>query len=214
MAKMQQPQKPSMPTTRSGSAWLPDKSFSSETNCPPVKHWAPRRRKIPSNEVVAPASTDLFEAIMLTKPTIATPSTMVAREIQWWAYYLRPRNISAMKAVMTTMKPRIIWYTLAAHIVRAMNIRVEPQMSKHAGIAINKGLILILSPGVGYMNFFPAYSPRQSTSPTNITAHWKYGWLNFSLFPSAVSTSVSSYSFMMTVLHVPKKSMRQNNPYN
>lgn len=49
-------------------------------------------------------------------------------------------------AVMNTIIPLIIWYTEAATIVRAMNIRVDAQMSQHAGMANSKGLIDVLNP--------------------------------------------------------------------
>ena len=43
---------------------------------------------------------------------------------------------------------------LAAHMVKDMNIRVEPHVSKAAGIANNKGLILVLS-WVSYAIYVP-----------------------------------------------------------
>ena len=56
-----------------------------------------------------------------------------------------PRNTTDIIAVMSTMHPLIIWYTEAAHWVKATNIKVEPQKSKLAGIASRRGLILVLS---------------------------------------------------------------------
>lgn len=69
---------------------------------------------------------------------------------------MRPRKISAIKAVMTTMTPLIIWYTEAAQSVKAINIRVDPQMSKAAGIAIRKGLIEPLFEVADQKYFFAA----------------------------------------------------------
>ena len=47
--------------------------------------------------------------------------------------------------VTTLMAPRIIWYTEAGTIVRAMNMRVLPAKSQEAGIAMRRGLGFILS---------------------------------------------------------------------
>ena len=69
---------------------------------------------------------------------------------------MRPRKISAINAVMTTMTPLIIWYTEAAQRVKAINIRVDPQMSKAAGIAIRKGLIEPLFEVADQKYFFAA----------------------------------------------------------
>ena len=57
---------------------------------------------------------------------------------------------------MTTMTPLIIWYTEAAQRVKAINIRVDPQMSKAAGIAIRKGLIEPLFEVADQKYFFAA----------------------------------------------------------
>lgn len=46
-----------------------------------------------------------------------------------------------MNAVMTTITPLIIWYTLAAHIVKAINMNEEPQISKRAGKEMSNGFI-------------------------------------------------------------------------
>ena len=54
-----------------------------------------------------------------------------------------PKKITDNKAVMTTIIPRIIWYTAAGTIVKATNIREEPQKSQLAGIASQSGLILV-----------------------------------------------------------------------
>ena len=123
-------------------------------------------------------------------------------------YYLAPRNIIDMPAVMTTMIPRIIWYTEAAHCVKATNMRVEPQMSQQAGMARRTGLIFVFnfeaaaaSPpgdnGVPSSTFFCGepqiaslrkYTNKQVSSPTNMFAHWKYGcvkgYVFSSIFPS------------------------------
>ena len=80
---------------------------------------------------------------MLNSPTSATPPTIIMRDTKWWAYYFLPRKAMAIPEVMTTMKPRIIWYTEAAHIVKATNMSVDPQISKAAGMARRNGLILV-----------------------------------------------------------------------
>ena len=79
-------------------------------------------------------------------------------------------------AVMTTMTPLIIWYTLAAHIVNAMNMRDDPQISNKAGTAMANGLILLSSLVLDppKRNLLKAKRMRQKSSPTNMTAHCKY----------------------------------------
>lgn len=47
------------------------------------------------------------------------------------------------RAVITTIMPRIIWYTEGGTMVRAMNIRVDAQKSQDAGSASQSGLIFV-----------------------------------------------------------------------
>ena len=96
-------------------------------------------------EPALPASSSLDSKAMATQPTSATPMTMLAIATQWCRYYFFLRKMIERMGVTTLMNPRIIWYTEAGTIVRAMNMRVEPAKSHEAGIARRKGLGFIFS---------------------------------------------------------------------
>jgi hypothetical protein len=78
---------------------------------------------------------------MVTNPTMAMPSTMISNETQWCKYCFLPKKIRAINAVITTVKPLIIWKTLPATVVRPMNNKLVDIMSKIAGIASNKSVL-------------------------------------------------------------------------
>lgn len=52
---------------------------------------------------------------------------------------MRFKKIMERKAVITTIIPRIIWYTEGGTIVSAINIKVDAQKSHEAGIANQAG---------------------------------------------------------------------------
>ena len=78
-------------------------------------------------------------------PTKAIPITINVKAKKWCGYYFLPRKMKAIPAVMITIAPLIIWYIDAGHKVKPMFIRVDPQISKHAGIANSNGLILVFN---------------------------------------------------------------------
>jgi len=78
-------------------------------------------------------------------PTKKTPKNIVISEAQWWEYCFFFKNIRAISAVIITIVPLIIWYTLAAVIVRAMFNKVDPIISQQAGMASKRGFMLVFS---------------------------------------------------------------------
>lgn len=78
-------------------------------------------------------------------PTNAIPSTIKNNAKKWCGYYFLPRKTKAIPAVIITIAPLIIWYIDAGQSVKPIFINVDPHISKHAGIANNKGLIFVFN---------------------------------------------------------------------
>lgn len=101
---------------------------------------------IPKKDVFSsfPPSSSLAKTVD-DRPTKNTPKKITASEIIWCLYYGFFRKTLAIPATISTMTPLIIWYTLAAHIVSATKLIVDPNTSKVAGMASQSGLMFVLS---------------------------------------------------------------------
>lgn len=149
--------------------------------------------------VTLPVVVEAVPEAIVTTPTSATPKTMKTMPVQWWRYCLRPRKQTEKRAVITTIIPLIIQQTEAGTIVKATNMREDPMKSQEAGMAINRGLMLVgmssflayLPPGESSIPFltsslslallaiktFTPQAGRHINSPKNMTAACKQGWV-------------------------------------